>query len=293
MEIEITALKKTYGRTAVLNNISLTIGNGMFGLLGRNGAGKTTLMRIMSTLLKPSDGKITFNGIPLENTKQVRSFIGYLPQEFSFYPDMSIWETMCYLAAVSNIPVELQQKRIPHLLRQVNLWENRKQKVRKLSGGMKQRLGIAQALLNDPKVLIIDEPTVGLDPEERLRFYTLLSEFSSDRAVIVSSHIVGDIESVCENVAVLDDGQLLYVGTVDELAGIAQGKVFELTVPKKEQAIVKQNYYILSSQGHLLDAKIRVLSDCIPSIGNPVSCTPTVEDGYIQLLRTLEKGAEK
>jgi ABC-2 type transport system ATP-binding protein len=292
MEIEVTALKKTYGSNTVLNNISLTIGNGMFGLLGRNGAGKTTLMQIMATLLKPSNGDITYNGIPLANTKQIRSFIGYLPQEFSFYPDLSVWETMRYLAALSNIPVEMQQKRIPQLLQQVNLWENRKQKVRKLSGGMKQRLGIAQALLNDPKVLIIDEPTVGLDPEERLRFYTLLGEFSSDRAVIVSSHIVKDIESVCENVAVLDAGQLLYVGTVEQLAGIAQGKVFELTVPKKEQAIVKQNHYILSSQGHLSDAKIRVLSNCIPTMGNPVSCTPTVEDGYMQLLRALEKGAE-
>lgn len=290
MEIEVTALQKSYGKNMVLNNISLTIGNGMFGLLGRNGAGKTTLMRIMATLLKPSNGKITFNGIPLENTKKLRSFIGYLPQEFSFYPDLSVWETMRYLAAMSDIPVEIQQKRIPNLLKQINLWENRKIKVRKLSGGMKQRLGIAQALLNDPKVLMIDEPTVGLDPEERLRFYTLLDEFSSDRAVLVSSHIVSDIEAVCENVAVLDAGRLLYAGTARGLSQMAEGKVFELTVSEREYTAVKRSYYVLSSQGHLINTKIRVLSDCIPSMGHPVSCVPTVEDGYMELLRSLEKG---
>lgn len=293
MEIEVTALQKTYGRNTVLNNISLTIGNGMFGLLGRNGAGKTTFMRIMATLLKPSGGKVIFGGIPLEATGQIRSLIGYLPQEFSLYPDMSIWETMRYLAAMSDLSAEIWQERIPNLLRQVNLWENRKVKVRKLSGGMRQRLGIAQALLNDPKVLIIDEPTVGLDPEERLRFYNLLNEFSSYRVVIVSSHIVGDIESVCENVAVLDSGRLLYAGTTERLSRMADGKVFELTVPQREQAAVRRQFFILSSQGHLSDTKIRVLSDRVPTMGRPVSCEPTVEDGYMELLRGLEKGESK
>ncbi len=290
MEIKISALKKCYRGNVVLNDISLTIGNGMWGLLGRNGAGKTTLMRILSTLLKPSGGRITFNGISSEETKQIRSFIGYLPQEFSLYPDMTIWETMRYLAAMSKIPVEIQRERIPQLLQQVNLWESRKRKVRKLSGGMKRRFGIAQALLNNPEVLIVDEPTVGLDPEERLRFYNLLDKFSSDRVVIVSSHIVADIEAVCTNVAVLDSGRLLYAGTVNELAEIARGKVYELIVPKHGLAAREQNYYILSSQGHLSDTKIRVLSDTVPADSCPVSCVPTVEDGYMELLRLLKKG---
>ena len=185
MQIEITGLQKCYGGNAVLKDISLTIENGMYGLLGRNGAGKTTLMRILSTLLKPSDGKITFDSISLEETKRIRPLISYLPQDFSLYPDMSILEIMRYLAAMSKIPVEIQRERIPNLLQQVNLWEHRKIKVRKLSGGMKRRLGIAQALLNNPNVLIVDEPTAHLDPEERLRFYNLLDEFSSDRIVIV------------------------------------------------------------------------------------------------------------
>lgn len=292
MQIEITGLQKCYGGNAVLKDISLTIENGMYGLLGRNGAGKTTFMRILSTLLKPSGGKITFDRIPLEDTKRIRPLIGYLPQEFSLYPDMSVWETMGYLAAMSKLPKEIQRERIPDLLQQVNLWEHRKSKVRKLSGGMKRRLGIAQALLNNPKVLIVDEPTAHLDPEERLRFYNLLDEFSSDRIVIVSSHIVADMESVCAKVAVLDAGQLLYAGAIEKLAETARGKVYELMIPKKELAAARQNYCILSSQGHLSDSKIRVLADRVPAVGCPVSCTPTVCDGYMELLRLLKKGAK-
>lgn len=219
MEIQITSLKKTYGNKTVLDSVTFSIGNGMFGLIGRNGAGKTTLMRILATLSRPSGGQVTFNGIPLQDTKKIRSFIGYLPQEFSLYQDMSVFEVMRYLAALSGIPGEVWRERIPKLLWQVNLWDDRTKKAGKLSGGMKRRLGIAQALLDDPQVLIVDEPTVGLDPEERLRFYTLLDEFSSSRTVVVSSHIMSDIESVCENVAVLDAGRLLFAGTVGGGAG--------------------------------------------------------------------------
>ncbi|MDE7282501.1 MAG: ABC transporter ATP-binding protein [Lachnospiraceae bacterium] len=249
MEIQITSLKKTYGNKTALNGVSLTIGNGMFGLIGRNGAGKTTLMQILATLSRPSGGQVTFDGIPLKDTKKIRSFIGYLPQEFSLYPDMSVLDVMRYLAALSDIPGEVWRERIPRLLKQVNLWDDRTKKAGKLSGGMKQRLGIAQALLNDPQVLIVDEPTAGLDPEERFRFYALLDDFSSSRTVIVSSHIMSDIESVCENVAVLDAGRLLFTGTVRDLA-----------------------------------KKAEVCS---------VSCVPTALDGYMELLRQLDKGVEK
>ena len=288
MEIQITSLKKTYGNKTVLDSVTFSIGNGMFGLIGRNGAGKTTLMRILATLSRPSGGQVTFNGIPLQDTKKIRSFIGYLPQEFSLYQDMSVFEVMRYLAALSGIPGEVWRERIPKLLQQVNLWDNRTKKAGKLSGGMKRRLGIAQALLDDPQVLIVDEPTAGLDPEERLRFYTLLDEFSSSRTVVVSSHIMSDIESVCENVAVLDAGRLLFAGTVGALAKKAKGKVYELAVPKKEQDAVKRDYYILSSQSHASDAKIRVLADGIPSFC-PVSCAPTAWDGYMELLRRQEQ----
>lgn len=293
MEIKIQALKKNYGQKTALDNISLTIENGMFGLLGRNGAGKTTLMQILSTLREPASGTVTFNGIPLEDTRKIRPLIGYLPQEFSLYPDMSVLEIMRYLAALSNLPMEVQHQRIPDLLQRVNLWEDRGKKVRKLSGGMKRRLGIAQALLHDPQVLIADEPTVGLDPQERLRFYALLNEFSSNRIVIVSSHIVSDIETVCEKVAVLDAGKLLFTGTVEDLAQTAAGKVYELTVPKSRQVSIQNEYCILSSQGHLADVKIRVLHDNVPTVGDPVTCEATVEDGYMEMLRQLERGVKK
>lgn len=291
MEIQITSLKKTYGNKTALDGITFSIGNGMFGLIGRNGAGKTTLMRILATLSRPSGGQVTFDGIPLEDTKKIRSFIGYLPQEFSLYQDMSVLEIMRYLAALSDIPGKTCRERIPRLLQQVNLWDDRTKKAGKLSGGMKRRLGIAQALLDDPQVLIVDEPTAGLDPEERLRFYTLLDEFSGSRTVVVSSHIMSDIEAVCENVAVLDAGRLLFAGTVGTLAKKAEGKVFELAIPKKEQDAVKRDYHILSSQSRASDVRIRVLADRIPS-GCPVSCVPTAWDGYMELLRQLEKGVE-
>lgn len=291
MEIQITSLKKTYGNKTALDGITFSVGNGMFGLIGRNGAGKTTLMRILATLSRPSGGQVTFDGIPLEDTKKIRSFIGYLPQEFSLYQDMSVLEVMRYLAALSDIPGKTCRERIPRLLQQVNLWDDRTKKAGKLSGGMKRRLGIAQALLDDSQVLIVDEPTAGLDPEERLRFYTLLDEFSGSRTVVVSSHIMSDIEAVCENVAVLDAGRLLFAGTVGELAKKAEGKVFELAIPKKEQDAVKRDYHILSSQSRASDVRIRVLADRIPA-GCSVSCVPTAWDGYMELLRQLEKGVE-
>ena len=249
MEIKIQDLKKNYGQKIVLDNISLTIGNGMFGLLGRNGAGKTTLLHILSTLGEPTSGTVTFDNILLEDTRKVRPLIGFLPQEFSLYPDMSVQEIMRYLAALSNLPAEVQRQRIPDLLKQVNLWEDKDKKVRKLSGGMKRRLGIAGALLHDPQVLIADEPTVGLDPQERLRFYELLREFSRSRVVIVSTHIVSDIEAVCERVAVLDAGKLLFTGKVEDLAQKAAGGSTHRTV--------------------------------------------TVEDGYMEMLRQLEREVEK
>jgi len=196
--IEIKKLNKFYGRKKqALSNVSLTIGQGMFGLLGRNGAGKTTLMKTIATLLPKQSGSITVCGIPIENAKAIRQIIGYLPQDFSMYGNMGAYEALDYLAVLSGMGKQERAKKVPLMLEKVNLGDQHKTKVRAMSGGMKRRLGIAQAIIHDPKIIVVDEPTAGLDPEERVRFRNLLCEIAKDRIVIMSTHIVGDIEATC------------------------------------------------------------------------------------------------
>ena len=225
MEIVINNLSKRYGKKEVLSDISLSIPAGMYGLLGRNGAGKTSLMRILATLSVPTKGEVMINGVSIKETTKIREMVGYLPQEFSFYRNMSVYEAMDYLGLLSNIPSKLRKKKIFTLLEQVNLQDNARTKVKALSGGMRRRLGIAQALLHDPQILIVDEPTAGLDPEERIRFRNLLSEFADERIVLLSTHIASDVESTCENIGVLNEGRLIWGGSTEELMQKAEGKV--------------------------------------------------------------------
>lgn len=217
MEIKISNLSKNYGKKRALKEVSVTIHEGMYGLLGRNGAGKTTLMRILAGLSLPSSGNAWINGIPVSETAKIRELTGYLPQEFSFYRNMSVYDAMDYLGLLSCIPSKIRKERIMSLLEQVNLKDNSKTKVKALSGGMKRKLGIAQALLHDPKILIVDEPTAGLDPEERIHFRTLLSEFAKDHIVVLSTHISSDLESVCDSIGVLDEGSLIWDGSMEKL----------------------------------------------------------------------------
>lgn len=277
--IEIRNLNKFYGKKQAISNVNLTIEQGMFGLLGRNGAGKTTLMKILSTLLQKKDGSVTVCGVPIENAKEIRRIVGYLPQEFSMYPTMSVAEAMDYLGILSGIKTKERKKRIDLLLKKVNLTEHKSKKVKALSGGMKRRLGIAQALLNDPKVLIVDEPTAGLDPEERIRFRNLLCDVAEDRIVILSTHIVGDIEATCENLAILNDGSILYCGTVSELLETAEGKVFTKVVEKRDLPKLKQEYRITEMHTQGKKTHIRFLSD-IP-VNDANSCEPNIEDAYM------------
>ena len=197
-------------------------------------------MKILATLLPKGEGKISVCGVPIEHTKEIRKITGYLPQDFSMYPSMRIEEAMDYLGILSGIETKERRARTEQLLRRVNLLEHRKEKVKALSGGMKRRLGIAQALLNDPKVLIVDEPTAGLDPEERIRFRNLLCEVAEERIVILSTHIVGDIEATCEKIAILNEGQLLYNGTVDELLEKARGQVYTKEADRREVPRLKK-----------------------------------------------------
>lgn len=191
ISIKIEGLNQYYGRKQALKDVNLYIKTGMFGLLGRNGAGKTTLMKVLATLLKKSEGNVSICGIPVEDAREIRRIVGYLPQEFSMYPNMTVYEAMDYLGVLSGMDQKSRKQKIPKLLYKVNLQEDQKKKVKALSGGMKRRLGIAQAILHDPKILIVDEPTAGLDPEERVRFRNLLCEIAKDRIVILSTHIVG------------------------------------------------------------------------------------------------------
>lgn len=281
--IEIRNLNKYYGSKQALTDISLSIGPGMFGLLGRNGAGKTTLMKTIAALLRKKSGSITVCGIPIEKEKEIRKIIGYLPQEFCVYPSMRVTEALDYLAVLSGLSKPDRTRRIALLLEKVNLTNHRNKKVKALSGGMKRRLGIAQALLNNPKVLIVDEPTAGLDPQERVRFRNLLAETAQERIVLLSTHIVGDIEAACENIAVLDQGKVLYHGTVDGLLAEADGRVFSLTADRHELAKLKSELFITSMHAQGKHVHIRFLSE--NEVPGMTACEPNLEDAYMLFLK--------
>lgn len=283
-QIIIKNLNKFYGSRQALFNMNLTIDKGMFGLLGRNGAGKTTLMKTLATLLHKRSGEITVCGIPIDNAKEIRRITGYLPQDFSMYPSMTVKESLDYLGVLSGMTAEQRKKQIPFLLDKVNLTEHQNKRVKALSGGMKRRLGIAQALLHDPKVLIVDEPTAGLDPEERIRFRNLLCEVAEERIVILSTHIVGDIEATCENVAIMNCGRILYNGTVSDLLARAEGKVFSLNIQKKFLPQIKEKYFVtgMLTQGN--NTAVRFLSENKPDITDSIAVEPNVEDAYMLCL---------
>ena len=287
MEIRIEGLEKYYGKKHALKNVTLTIPSGMFGLLGRNGAGKTTLMKVLATLIGKQGGKVTVCGIPVEEAARVRRITGYLPQEFSMYPNMGVYEAMDYLGALSKMPKKVRKERIPVLLEKVNLQEHYRTKIRALSGGMKRRLGIAQAILHDPKVLIVDEPTAGLDPEERVRFRNLLCEIAEDRIVILSTHIVGDIEATCEQIAIMDEGEIYYNGTVMDLLRMTEGKVYTAQISRKELAKMKENYVLTSMLTQGNNVMVRFLSEQKPQV-EASACEPGVEDAYMYLMQEKE-----
>lgn len=283
-QITIRGLRKSYGKKTALDGIDLTVERGMFGLLGRNGAGKTTLMKILATLLPANEGSVTVCGLPLKDAREVRRIIGYLPQDFSMYPGMGVAASLDYLGILSGLDAETRSRRIPELLERVNLSDNAGTKVKALSGGMRRRLGIAQAILHDPKVLIVDEPTAGLDPEERIRFRNLLCEIAENRIVLLSTHIVGDVEASCEQIAVLDRGRLLYSGEAEALADTAQGKVFTALVTRAELAKLRQECIVTEMHpagGGLTE--VRVLAQR-PPCEDAVSVEAGMEDAYLWLM---------
>lgn len=285
MKINVSHLTKQFGSHRALDDVNIQISAGMFGLLGPNGAGKTTLMRILTTLIPKTSGEVCLNGIQIGEKGKIREMIGYLPQDFSMYPTLSVYEAMDYLALLSGIkPRSVRKQRITQLLEQVNLQSYFKVKVKALSGGMKRRLGIAQALIHNPKILIVDEPTAGLDPEERIRFRNLLSDLAQNRIVILSTHIVEDIEFSCENLAILQKGKVIFHGKTRELIEQAKGGVWSGLIPRGEMEKLRKEYPVISTVSEGEEIRVRLLSQDQP-FSQAEQVQPSIEDAYIKLVK--------
>lgn len=284
MKIEIKNLSKTFnsGVTAI-NNLNLKIETGIFGLLGKNGAGKSTLMRCLTTLLVPTDGTINMLGIDVipENYEQVKKIIGYLPQELGLYPNMTVEDSLDYMGILSGLDKETRKTRIEHLLDLTNLKSHAKKKNKQLSGGMKRRVGLVQAMLNMPKVLIVDEPTAGLDPEERINIRNLLTQLSKDRIVILSTHVVEDIAATCKKICIMDSGNAIYTGTVDELFAKVDGHTFDAVVRDEEELKKIKEKYVVATQRYVHNGiQVHFIADEIPEL-KCVSSEANMEDAYI------------
>lgn len=284
MNVSIQALNKIYsGGNHALKDVNLEIREGMFGLLGPNGAGKSSLMRILVTLMKPSSGQVLVNGKNAANNRAyVRSILGYLPQDFSFFSNLKTYEFLDYAARLAGMKSRRERSRaVDHMLEEVGLFDVRSRKAGKLSGGMKRRLGIAQALINDPKIIIVDEPTTGLDPEERIRFRNLLARISSqDVSIILSTHIVADISGTCEHMALLNRGQVAFTGAPEELLRQAQGHVWTINVSEKEYIEVNQKYQVVASMMMKDGWKVTVVGDEVKGY-NAEAITPNLEHAYV------------
>lgn len=266
-----------------LHDVNLTLSEGMVGLLGPNGAGKSTLMRILATLAKPTSGEAYINGIPLHKAEDVRRIIGYLPQQFQVYPQLTGAEFLDYVGVMKGISSKRQRtQEVAKLLEQVNLQDKATKKIRTYSGGMKRRLGIAQALLGSPQVLIVDEPTAGLDPEERVRFRNLLTRFSLGRVVLLSTHIVADIESNCRQIAVLDQGRVRMSGELAELQAWGQGRVWEGILTEQEYGQLDP-LSIVSTRRTEEGMLCKIIAEALVS-SRMRRVNPTLEDGYLALL---------
>lgn len=282
MELEIRNVSKQYNaKNFGLRDFSLSMRPGVWGLLGPNGAGKSTLMRILATITRPTEGQVTWNGVDIARQPDgLRQVLGYLPQDFGVYPNLNVVEFLEYLAAVKGLPGKLTRQRIDQLLELVNLVEARKRPLGGYSGGMKQRVGIAQALLNDPQVLIVDEPTVGLDPEERVRFRNLLSDLAGERIVILSTHIVSDVEAVASQIAIISQGELLKRDLPERLLQDVDGKVWEWMIPSEALAEARKRFQISSMLRQSSGVRLRAVSAQIPDpAAQPV--LPSLEDAYL------------
>lgn len=284
MELYVEHLSKRFKDITAVNDVSLQITPGVWGLLGANGAGKTTLMRMIAGIMTPSSGQIRYDGIPIGELKEsYRDVFGYLPQEFGFYPEFTVKDYLEYVAVLKGLSDRDCKRKINELLEQMTLSHVRNKKISKLSGGMKRRVGIAQALLNEPEILILDEPTSGLDPGERVRFRNLLSEFAHDRIVLISTHIVSDVEYIATQNAVMKGGELLAKGTTEELVKLVVGKVWTARIPMNRLPEYERRLQIVNLRNEENgQISIRYLADT-PYTEDSEPTAPHLEDLYLWL----------
>ena len=266
MALILDGLTKTFSSFPAVNNLPYTMDTGVYGLLGVNGAGKTTLMRMLCTLLTPTSGTITWDGQDIFSLgSSYRNLLGYLPQDFGYYPDFSVQDYLLYIASIKGLRPATARQRMQSLLEQVGLTQVRRQKMKKLSGGMKRRAGIAQAMLNDPKILILDEPTAGLDPKERIRFRNLISELAENRLVLLSTHIVSDVEYIADQILLMKDGSLVHHGTSQQLLAAAPTQVWTCTVPRAQADQLLHQYPVVNLKTLPQGVQLRVLSQTPPT----------------------------
>ncbi len=281
MELSLMNLTKNYDNLNAVNDVSLKMTSGVYGLLGINGAGKTTLMRMICTLVRPTFGSITYDGKDIFEMKGAyRREVGYLPQDFGYYPDLSVWDYLMYISSIKGLRPFYAKKRAESLLSQVGLEKSAKTKMRKLSGGMLRRVGIAQAMLNDPKILILDEPTAGLDPNERIRFRNLISGFADDRLVLLSTHIVSDVEFIANKIILMNKGKFFLTGSARSIISSIDKNVWSCAVPLQEVDEYLKRYLVANVKTSPLGAELRILSDH-PPVHDAKQEQATLEDAFL------------
>lgn len=290
MELVLENVSRQFQKFTAVDDISYAMGNGVYGLLGINGAGKTTLMRMLCTLLKPTEGHIYFNGSEIfEMGAEYRQVIGYLPQEFGYYPEFSVRDYLMYIASIKGLDRFVASKKADRLLAQVGLEGAQKKKMKKLSGGMKRRVGIAQAMLNNPKILILDEPTAGLDPNERVRFRNLISSLAENRLVLLSTHIVSDVEYIANEIMLMKGGRFIQTGSLAQISAAVPEKAWSVTVSKNEAQRFLENYMVSNVRQLSGRAELRILSKEKPH-AEAVPDELTLEDIFLYYFG--EKGGE-
>lgn len=281
MELQLDRVTKQYGTKRAVDRLNLSMKVGVYGLLGANGAGKTTLMRLLCDILNPTSGEIRYDGQNIHVMgEEYRSLLGYLPQNFGYYPEFTAEKFMLYMAALKGLNRSFAQNRTEELLRLVGLEKERRKKIKTFSGGMKRRLGIAQAMLNEPEILILDEPTAGLDPKERVRFRNLISSFSKDKIVLLSTHIVSDVEYIADKIFLMKEGQILKEGTPEEITAQMNGLVWECEVDEKRAAELEYWYTIVNMKKKNGAIELRIVSDTKPDEA-AISVDATLEDMYL------------